>query len=162
MADAAGDDGEGQGAALQILRFGQHTGGDIAAFDNDVLHALHDEVDAGAAEAAAGGGVIGRVGGGERPVKNSEVALEDDVLDGKARGFFCRQAAGVGSGRRLQAHVGCGFLLLAQGAVALDLALQFLGNGSAGYGLGLYCRRECRAQQGDGEQRNHCIAPPRR
>ena len=52
MADGARHNGEFQRSAFQILRRGQHAGGDPAVVNEAVLHRAHQQIDPFAAQAA--------------------------------------------------------------------------------------------------------------
>ena len=150
VADAAGNDGEGEHAAGQILGGGDDAGGDVAAGHDAVLQACHELVDGAGAEAAPGGGIVGAVDGGEGPVEGlGAIAGQFDALDAEARGFVHREG-GIGAvgGRGFEADVGRAFELFAQLALALLLAEEFLGIGDAGWGLGVASGRDGEEDEG--------------
>ena len=134
LADATGNNRQGQGAVRQVLRFGQNTRGDVAAGDEGVLKPGHDDVDALAAEAAPAGRVAFDIKGGARPREFATI-FEDDLVNRETGGF------GLGNaflGCRFygrQSNVRPTFLLFSQLPAAFNLALDFLGNFGAGLGL---------------------------
>ena len=132
LADAPRYHAQGQGATAQVLRFGQHARGDVAARDDGVLHAAHQHIDGLRAQAAPQRRVrraqVISAGALQCPLElRGILAAQHKLVNRKTRCFACRQAVGGHGGRRLnQAHVGIAFLLLAQEALALLLAYQFL------------------------------------
>lgn len=139
---APGQDGQGQGAAFEVLRLRQDARSDVAACNNLVLHPLEDEVDALRPQAAIEGRVIAvRAGGGTQcpgPFARSSAFVgagrfEIELANHEARGFAREQPGGFCRRRRRQAHIRRALLLLTQQAVPLfSAALLLFGAGERG------------------------------
>lgn len=102
-ADAARHQHQVQLAAAQVLRRGQHARGDVAGGDQRVLHLADDGVDAGAAQAQAGG--VGHRTQRPRELRRL-IALQGDVAYREARDFVERIDGGGLDRLARQAHGG--------------------------------------------------------
>ena len=123
--DAAGDDFQSEHAVGEVLCFGQHARGNVAARDDGVLEAGHHEVDAPAAEAAPGRRVACTVGRGERPAEAACRVVEPDFVDREARRLVLGNTLALRHKAWLQTHVWRRFQLLPLRPFAFLLALEF-------------------------------------
>ena len=162
--DAPGDHRQHQGAGGQVLRGGQHAGGDPAARNQGLLGTGQHHVDAGGAQAAVQRRVRSalartRARVGQRrqdPLERlGALAHQRDAPDAKARALVVRDALDRGCRGTRQALVDAALVLLAQGALALLLALFFdegLRRGGAGLGQGEPGAAQQQGQGGAGRQ----------
>lgn len=160
-ANPAGNQGQSQRSGVQVLRFGEHTGCDVTTAHNRVLHALHHQIDPSRAQTTPDCRVIRTrfraVGRSQSPLEFfCGIAAQQDAFDFEAGRLINGQAAQIG--RRLgafQTHIGRWFLLLAQDALALLLAQQFLiGSLCGGNGL----RPGCCQGHGHDAEHQQCSA----
>lgn len=112
--------------AGEVLRRGEHAGGDVASFDDGVLQTGHHGGDALGAEAAADGGIVARraVHRADQPCKGRQVidTLELDLLNDKTRGLVVSQPLPARGRAGLQAHIR--FALQGLALLRLPLLLQ--------------------------------------
>jgi len=155
--DAPRHQGECERAASQVLRGGEHAGGDPTRFDQRLLQPREHGVDALRAEATADGVVValvtrGRTPGEQPPERLGALAVERQAVDAKARGFGVGQARDGGLGVAREARVDRALLLISQRTLALLLA-QLFDEGLRGQGVGL-CGCACGDQHQTGCEGN--------